>query len=218
MLLAELAHDAAEAAALFTGLDLPRHADVIDRRHEDQEPSRHRHVRGEARALGAERLLDHLDEDVLALLQEVFDLGFGPITIVPEPAARGVDAPAGPPRSRPRRSGLPPGRRGDGGGLSRGRRWRDACFSAGSSRRPSGDSGRFGGAAAALIGGNGRLADDDLVVLVVAGEPFEFLDGADDFRDVEERVAFEADVNKGGLHAGENLVHPALVDVANTPR
>ena len=54
-------------------------------------------------------------------------------------------------------------------------------------------------------------------VFIVAREPLEFRDGVDDFRDVEERVAFEADVNEGGLHAGENLVHPAFVDVANDP-
>ena len=87
VLLAELAHDAAEAPALFARLDLPRHADVIDRRHEDEEAARHRHVRGQARALGAERLLDDLDEDVLAFLQQVFDLGLGPVTLVPRRSA-----------------------------------------------------------------------------------------------------------------------------------
>ena len=72
--LAELADDAAQAAALVARLDLARDADVIDRRHEHQEPPGHRHVRREARALGAERLLDDLDEDLLAFLQQVFDL------------------------------------------------------------------------------------------------------------------------------------------------
>src|SRR5438128_5314354 len=72
-LLAELPHDAAQTAALVARLDLARHADVIHRRHEHEESPRHRHVRREARALGAERLLDHLDEDFLSLAQELFD-------------------------------------------------------------------------------------------------------------------------------------------------
>ena len=75
VLLAELADDAPQAAALLARLDLARHADVIDRRHEHEEPAGHRHVRGQARALRAERLLDDLDEDLLAFAQEVFDLG-----------------------------------------------------------------------------------------------------------------------------------------------
>src|SRR4029079_1243823 len=35
---------------------------------------RHRHVRGEPGALRAERLLDDLDDDLLAFLQQLFDL------------------------------------------------------------------------------------------------------------------------------------------------
>ena len=76
--LAELADDAAQPRALLARLDLARHADVIDRRHEHQEPARHRHVRGEAGALGAERLLDDLDEDLLPFLQQVLDLRLRP--------------------------------------------------------------------------------------------------------------------------------------------
>ncbi len=71
--LAELAHDAAQPASFLARLDLPGDADVIDRRHEDQKAPRHGDVRREARALGAERLLDDLDEDLLALLEEVLD-------------------------------------------------------------------------------------------------------------------------------------------------
>ena len=93
-------------AALFARLDLARDADVVDRRHEDQEPARHRDVRGQAGALGAERLLDHLDEDFLPFLQQVFDLGFGRSRSSRDPprdvAAVGSRSPA-PPRSRPRR-------------------------------------------------------------------------------------------------------------------
>ena len=37
----------------------------------------------------------------------------------------------------------------------------------------------------------------------------------DDVGDVEESVALEADVDEGGLHAGQDLRHAALVDVAD---
>src|SRR5690606_36890219 len=49
--------------------------------------------------------------------------------------------------------------------------------------------------------------------------PFELLElgGRDDLRHVEKGVALEAYVNKGGLHAGEHLRDPALVDVADHP-
>jgi hypothetical protein len=53
----ELADDAAQAGALLARLDLAGDADVIDRRHEDQEAAGHRHVRGDAGPFGAERLL-----------------------------------------------------------------------------------------------------------------------------------------------------------------
>ena len=54
------------------------------------------------------------------------------------------------------------------------------------------------------------------VVLVLSGfEAVEFLDRVDDLRDVEEGVPFESDVNERGLHAGEDLRDPPLVDVAD---
>ncbi len=59
--------------ALFARFDLARNADVIDRRHEHQKPAGHRDVRRQARALGAERLLDDLDQDLLARVQQLFD-------------------------------------------------------------------------------------------------------------------------------------------------
>ena len=52
-------------------------------------------------------------------------------------------------------------------------------------------------------------------VLVAGLEPVELLDRVDDLGDVQERVALETDVNKGGLHAGQHLRDPALVDVAD---
>jgi hypothetical protein len=88
VLLPEFANDAAEAAALLPGVDLPRHADVVDRRHEHEEPPWHRRVGGEARALGAERLLGDLNDDLLPLFQELFDLRLGSlIAIAVAPAA-----------------------------------------------------------------------------------------------------------------------------------
>ena len=61
-----------------------------------------------------------------------------------------------------------------------------------------------------------RLIPVLLFLVVVSGlEAFEFLDGIDDFRDVQERVALEPDVNKGGLHAGQDFGDPALVDIAD---
>src|SRR5688572_6613428 len=72
--LPELADDAAEARALVAAVDLARDADVIDRRHEYQEPAGQRDMAGQPRALGAERLLGHLDDHVLAFLQQFFDL------------------------------------------------------------------------------------------------------------------------------------------------
>ena len=146
VLLAELADDAAQAAALFARIDLARDADVIDRRHEDQEPARHRHVRGEARALGAERLLDDLDEDVLAFLQQVFDLGLGPVALVP--------------RSRPPRAASSRSRRTAAfAAAALGPAARDRCGGRPRARRPStaGMAASAGGLGAARRGGLGRL-------------------------------------------------------------
>ena len=54
-----------------------------------------------------------------------------------------------------------------------------------------------------------------LVVLLARFEAVELLDGVDDLRDVEEGVPFETDVNEGGLHPGEDLGDPPLVDIAD---
>src|SRR5688572_19594146 len=80
--LPELADDAAQARALVAAVDLARDADVIDGRHEHQEAPWQRHVAGQARTLGAERLLGHLDDDVLAFLQQLFDLRLGAAILV----------------------------------------------------------------------------------------------------------------------------------------
>src|SRR4029078_10841471 len=88
MLLAEFADDAAQAAALVARIDLGGDADVIHRRHENQEPTRHRRVRRQACALGAQGLLGYLDDDLLAFLQEVFDLRLGALVELALAAAR----------------------------------------------------------------------------------------------------------------------------------
>ena len=61
-----------QALALFVGGDLARDADVVDRRHEDQEAAGQRDVGGDARAF-RDRLLGDLDEDLLARLQQFGD-------------------------------------------------------------------------------------------------------------------------------------------------
>ena len=67
--------DVAQPAPLLVGGDAPRDADVIDRRHEHQVTAGQRDVAGRPRALGADRLLGHLDDDLLALFQQVLDAG-----------------------------------------------------------------------------------------------------------------------------------------------
>ena len=90
VLLAELADDAAEPGALVARLDLARDADVIHRRHEDQEAARHGGMRGQPRALGAERFLDDLDEDLLPFLEQVLDLRLRPVAVALARRGRGV--------------------------------------------------------------------------------------------------------------------------------
>ncbi len=97
VLLAEFAHDAPQAATLVARIDLAGNADVVDRRHEHQKPAGHRRVRGEAGALGAERLLGDLDDDLLAFLQQLFDLWLGallPVAIAPVTCGAGLVSPA----------------------------------------------------------------------------------------------------------------------------
>ena len=50
---------------------------MVDRRHEHQKATRQRHVGRDAGALGAQRFLDDLDQDLLALFEQVLDLGLG---------------------------------------------------------------------------------------------------------------------------------------------
>src|SRR4029079_15818754 len=60
-----------------------------------------------------------------------------------------------------------------------------------------------------------RLLPAAVVLVVVAGQLVELVEGVDDVGDVEEAVALEAEVDEGGLHAGEDFRDPAFVDVAD---
>jgi hypothetical protein len=73
LLLAEVANDPAQAVALVARVDLARDAHMIDGRHEDEEAAGQRGVRRQARALGPQRFLDHLDHHVLPFLEQVLD-------------------------------------------------------------------------------------------------------------------------------------------------
>ena len=67
--------DLLEALALFVGRDLAGDADVVDRRHVDDEAAGQRDVRSDARALLAEGFLGDLDDDLLAFFEKVGDGG-----------------------------------------------------------------------------------------------------------------------------------------------
>ena len=67
--------NALQAQALFVARDLARDAHVFERRHVDHVAARQRDVRGDARALLAERLLGDLNDDFLAFLQQIGDGG-----------------------------------------------------------------------------------------------------------------------------------------------
>ena len=99
-----LVNDALQPLALFLGSDLARHADVIHRRHVDQETARQRDVAGDARALLADRLLGDLYQDLLAFFQQVGDQR----TCSRLVAAEAASAP--PPRRPPRAAAVEPGR------------------------------------------------------------------------------------------------------------
>src|SRR5204863_6307227 len=72
---------------------------MIDRRHEYEKASRHRRVRGQARALGADRLLRDLDDDLLAFFQELLDFRlrtFVAVAIAASASTGSASAEAGP--------------------------------------------------------------------------------------------------------------------------
>ena len=94
-------HDLAEPAPLAVLLDAARDADVIDGRHEDEVPAGERDVARDAGALRPDRILRDLDDDLLALLQQVLDV----LRLL---RALLLAVPLRPPRSRPSRPSLAP--------------------------------------------------------------------------------------------------------------
>ena len=64
---------------------------------------------------------------------------------------------------------------------------------------------------------SGRRRPAAAAVLVARLELVELFHRVDHVRDVEEPVAFEADVDERRLHAGQDFVDPALVDVTDDP-
>ena len=70
---AVLLQDALQPQPFFVAGDLARHADVLERRHVDHVAAGQGDVRGDARALLAERLLGDLNDDLLAFAQQVAD-------------------------------------------------------------------------------------------------------------------------------------------------
>ncbi len=151
-LLPNLLEDGLEAPPLLVFGDLPRDAHVLDRGHEHDVAAGQGDVGGDARPLGAERLLQHLHDHVLPFAQAILD-GQG-IRIDELAAGR-----KGTPRSE---------------------------YPGAASRRLQ------------LFGGEEVLR--------------QLLE---DVGDVQEGVAFLADVDEGRLHPGEDPGHPPLVDVAH---
>jgi hypothetical protein len=85
----------AEPAPLAVAGDAARHADPRDPRHQHQVAARQRYARGDARTLGAQRLLRHLHQDLAALFEHVFDLDAGAAlrgssTSAPSPAVAAI--------------------------------------------------------------------------------------------------------------------------------
>src|SRR6266851_4573637 len=70
----ELRHHFAQLSALFPVLDLAGNADFGGERHVDEEPAGAGDLRGDARTLGADGLLDDLDDAGFAALQLVRDV------------------------------------------------------------------------------------------------------------------------------------------------
>ena len=143
--------DLAQPAPLAVRVDAARHADALRPGRQHEVAAGDRDVGGDARALGADRLLGDLDQDLLALLDQGADVGrrrAAPVAAAPAPAAAAVlavDAPRCPRRSR-RRRGRPPSR-------GRCRRRPPACPAAPGSRAPSRRSRRRSGWWRARCGG-----------------------------------------------------------------
>ena len=80
----EVLHERLQATALRVG-EPPADAGDLRVRREDEEAARQRDLRGEPGALAADRVLRHLDQDRLAVLQHVLDPGRGALEILGRP-------------------------------------------------------------------------------------------------------------------------------------
>jgi hypothetical protein len=81
--------------ALLARLDAPRDAEVLAVGHVDHVPARQRDLRGEARPLGADRFLGHLDQHFLALGEHLLDRLHGrPLARRPAAATSAIPATA----------------------------------------------------------------------------------------------------------------------------
>ncbi len=195
----ELLHDGSHTTPFVARLNFSRHADVVHRGHVDEEAARQRDVRRDARALGAQRFLDDLDDHFLAFLQQVFDPGCGRRALAIAAAARvfawsGLSGPV-----CPRLAGLC---RYGGALLSV---WRS----------------RIGCWLRARLVAVGRAFREERFGVWHRGHRlvFVFLETlfgrVDDIGDVEKRVTLESKVHKCRLHAGQHLGDAAFVDIAD---
>ena len=66
---ARFANEPAETRTIFRAVNFPRDADVVNRRHVDEEAARESDVAGDTRALLAEGFLGDLDDDFLTGFQ-----------------------------------------------------------------------------------------------------------------------------------------------------
>src|SRR4029079_6910994 len=71
----QVAHDVAQAAARLLVGDLARDADAVEPGHQDQVAAGDADVGREGRALGADALLDDLDEHLVAAAEDLLDRG-----------------------------------------------------------------------------------------------------------------------------------------------
>src|SRR5262249_9224357 len=70
---AEVGHNLAQPAPGVVVLDLARYADAVETRHEHQVAAGDADVGGQRRPLGADALLDDLDDHLLAALEDLLD-------------------------------------------------------------------------------------------------------------------------------------------------
>ena len=181
-----------ELGPLLAALDLPAHPDLGGVGHVDQEAAGEGDLRGDPAALGADRLLGHLDREGLALLEDVLDVGqraAGRDLALPGLRRRSVALP--PPLPLPRRRRSAPARHSV-------RR----SPAASSTVRPA-DRGGLGSASALVL--LAVLLFVRLLVLV----RLQQVGG------VEEGALLLPDVHEGGLDAREHRLDPAEIDVAD---